>query len=62
MCPIDTLRQKVMGVRVAGAMQPSAKKKGATAALRRLLDDARGTCLIELFGLASAELRYFPLY
>ena len=48
MSPIDTLRQKVMGVRVAGAMQSSAKKKGPTAALRRLLDDARGTCLIEL--------------
>ena len=44
----DTVSQKVMGVRVAGAMQPSAKKKGATAALRGLLDDARGTCLIEL--------------
>ena len=43
-----TVSQKVMGVRVAGAMQPSAKKKGATAALRRLLDDARGTRLIEL--------------
>ena len=48
MSPIDTLRQKVMGVRVAGAMQSSAKKKEATAALRRLLDDAGGTCLIEL--------------
>ena len=48
MCPIDTIRQKVMGVRVAGAMQPSAKKKGATAALRGLLDDASRPSLIEL--------------
>ena len=48
MCPIDTFRQKFMGVRVAGAMQPSAKKKGAMAALRRLLDDAGRTRLVEL--------------